>query len=376
MNGSYDEESAARGRTIVKTSIIGIIANVLLAGFKAVIGLIAGSIAVVLDAVNNLSDALSSIITIVGTKLAAKAPNKKHPYGYGRIEYLTAVIISLIILYAGITSMAESVKAILEPGVPEYSTLSLVIISVAVAVKIVLGIYVKATGKKVRSDSLIASGQDALMDSIISASTLVAAIIFMITGLSLEAYLGVIISAIIIKAGVEQLISTLSSILGERADAQTVTAIKNTVNSIPEVLGTYDIVLHNYGPDTLNGSLHVEVDDSLTAIEIDELTRKIQMMVYCENHILINAVSVYSTRNDEQSTALRKKLSEMLKGYDNILQTHGFYVNNESKTISYDIVIGWDAKDRIGEYHSIEEASKKLFEGYNVIVNLDSDWSI
>ena len=140
-----------RDQKIVRTSIIGILANVFLAAFKAFVGVITGSIAVTLDAVNNLSDALSSVITILGTKLAGKRPDKKHPYGYGRIEYMTAAIISFIVLYAGVTSLVESVKKILHPEKPEYTTVALVIIAVAVVVKIVLGRYVKRVGESVKS---------------------------------------------------------------------------------------------------------------------------------------------------------------------------------------------------------------------------------
>ena len=182
-----------RDKIIVRTSIIGILANAFLAAFKAVIGVITGSIAIMLDAVNNLSDALSSVITIIGTKLASKKPSKKHPFGHGRVEYLTAAVISIIVLYAGVTSLVESVKKIIRPETPSYTTVSLVIIAVAVVVKIVLGRYVKGVGEKVKSDSLIASGKDAMFDSIISASTLVAAVIFLLSGLSLEAWLGAVI---------------------------------------------------------------------------------------------------------------------------------------------------------------------------------------
>ena len=162
----------------MRTSIIGIIANLALAAFKAAVGLLANSISVTLDAVNNLSDALSSVITIIGAKLSVKPADKKHPLGYGRIEYLSSMIIALIILYAGISAAIESVKKIITPETPDYSATSLIIIAVAVVVKIVLGTYVSRVGKKVNSDSLAASGKDALMDSIISASVLVAAVIY------------------------------------------------------------------------------------------------------------------------------------------------------------------------------------------------------
>ena len=253
----------SREKTIVRTSVTGIAANVFLAAFKAVIGLTSHSIAIVLDAVNNISDAGSSLITIVGTKLAGREPDKKHPFGYGRIEYLSAMIISVIVLYAGITSLVESVKRIVRPETPDYSAVSLVIVAVAVVVKIVLGRYVKGVGVRVNSDSLINSGEDATLDSVISASTLVAAGVFLIFKISLEAWLGAIIAIVIIKSGIEMLRETLSQILGERADAELARSIKATVTGYPEISGAYDLVLHNYGPDAYNGSVHIEVPDTL-----------------------------------------------------------------------------------------------------------------
>ena len=170
-------QNEERSKVIVRTSIIGIIANVFLAAVKAVIGLAANSIAIVLDAVNNLSDALSSVITIIGAKIAGKKPDRKHPLGHGRVEYLSAMIVAAIVLYAGITSLIESVKKIIHPVTPDYSPVSLVIIAIAVVVKIVLGRYVKAQGEKVGSGSLIASGADAQFDAILSASVLASALI-------------------------------------------------------------------------------------------------------------------------------------------------------------------------------------------------------
>ena len=279
-----DKVEASREKTIVKTSIIGIIANVFLAGFKAVIGLMTHSIAIVLDAVNNISDAGSSLITIVGTKLAGKEPDKKHPFGYGRIEYLSAMIISVIVLYAGVTSLVESVKQIIHPETPEYNTVSLIIVAVAVVVKILLGRYVKGVGVKVNSDSLINSGQDATLDSVISASTLVAAGVFLLFHISLEAWLGAIISLVIIKSGIEMLRDTISQILGERNDVELASGIKKTVMSFPDVQGAYDLVLNNYGPDSWNGSVHIEVPDTYSAAQLDQLLREI--MTKCRRGLL------------------------------------------------------------------------------------------
>lgn len=282
---TQEEKEPSREKTIIKTSIIGIAANVFLAAFKAVIGLMTRSIAIVLDAVNNISDAGSSLITIIGTKLAGKEPDKKHPFGYGRTEYLSALIISVIVLYAGITSFTESVKQIIHPETPEYNTVSLVIVAAAAIVKILLGRYVKAVGTRVNSDSLINSGQDALLDSIISISTLAAAVIFIAFHISLEAWLGVIISGVIIKSGIEMLKETISRILGESNDAELARDIYKTVESIEDVHGAYDLVLNNYGPDNWNGSIHIEVPDTYSADRLDQLIRNITLKVLKEHHV-------------------------------------------------------------------------------------------
>ena len=269
-----------RDRIIVRTSAIGISVNVLLAVFKAAVGLASHSIAVVLDAVNNLSDALSSIITIVGTKLSGKLPDRKHPLGYGRIEYLSAMIVAGIVLYAGITALVESVKKIIHPETPEYGTISLVIIAVAVVVKIVLGKYVKAQGRKVNSGSLVASGSDALFDAVLSFSVLLSAIVFLVFKISLEAYVGAVISCFIVKAGLEMMSETVNEILGQRPDKETTAEIKRLLADEPEVRGAYDLILYNYGPDKNLASVHLELPDSMTVEEVDRLTRRLERRVY------------------------------------------------------------------------------------------------
>ena len=164
-----------RNQVIVRTSVVGIVTNLLLAGFKAFVGMMSHSVAITMDALNNLSDAMSSLITIVGTRLAAKPADREHPLGHGRVEYLSASVIALIILYAGITALVESVTKILHPKTPNYTGVTLLIVAVAVVTKIVLGLWVKKQGVKANSESLINSGADALLDAVISVTTLAAA---------------------------------------------------------------------------------------------------------------------------------------------------------------------------------------------------------
>lgn len=376
VSGSENGNKDSREQTIVKTSVIGIVANVFLAGFKAVIGLMTNSIAIVLDAVNNISDAGSSLITIVGTKLAGKEPDKKHPFGYGRIEYLSAMIISVIVLYAGITSFVESVKQIIRPETPEYNAVSLIIVAVAVVVKILLGRYVKGVGVKVNSDSLINSGEDATLDSAISASTLVAAGIFLFFHVSLEAWLGAAISLVIVKSGIEMLRDTISQILGERNDAELAKAIHETVTGFPDVLGAYDLVLNNYGPDTWNGSIHIEVPDTYSAARLDQMIREITMKVFQTHHVILTAIGVYSVNTkDADIIEAEKKVREIALSHEHVRQIHGFYLLKEQKSMRFDIVISFDAKDRRAVCKGVAADVQKAFPDYALQVVMDTDFA-
>ena len=370
--------TAEKGRdaVIIRTSVIGIIANVLLAAFKAAVGLASNSIAIVMDAVNNISDAASSVITIVGTKLAGKEADKKHPFGYGRIEYLSAMIISLLVLYAGITAFTESVKKILHPEIPDYGAVSLIIVAVAVLVKILLGRYVKSVGVKVNSDSLVNSGEDATLDSVISAATLVAALIYVLLGLSLEAWLGAVIALVIIKSGVEMLRDTLSKILGERADAELGREIKKAVMSYPQVSGAYDLVLHNYGPDHFNGSVHIEVPDTLSANDLDKLLRTITLDVYHKYRVLLTAIGVYSVNTgDPEAIEAREKVREIVMANPYVLQLHAFYLDKAEKTVRFDIVVSFEAKDRTQVYREIHDKVQEAFPGYTMQIAMDTDFT-
>ena len=370
-----DSKIVSRGKVIIRTSIIGILVNVLLAGFKFFVGLVSGSIAIVLDAVNNLSDALSSVITIIGTTLAGKAPDKKHPYGYGRIEYLSAMVISFIVLYAGITSLIESVKSILHPEAADYSTLTLIIVAVAVLVKLLLGQFFISTGKKVNSESLIASGTDARFDSIISAATLLAAIIFLVSGISVEAYLAAIIAIVMIKSALEMLRDTISEILGERIDASVSKAVKATIKEIDGVQGAYDLIFSDYGPDRVMASVHIEIPDTFTADKIDDITRQIQDRVYEEHNIAIVSIGIYSVNTkDEKIAAVRNDISKIVANHKEILQMHGFFIDFDKKDIRFDLVV-----DFVPDMHRIFKEAldeiQSLYPDYHISANMDVSYS-
>lgn len=364
-----------RDRIIVRTSAIGISVNVLLAVFKAAVGLASHSIAVVLDAVNNLSDALSSIITIVGTKLSGKLPDRKHPLGYGRIEYLSAMIVAGIVLYAGITALVESVKKIIHPETPEYGTISLVIIAVAVVVKIVLGKYVKAQGKKVNSGALIASGSDALFDAVLSFSVLLSAIVFLLFKISLEAYVGAVISGFIIKAGLEMMSETVNEILGQRPDKETTAKIKRLLAEEPGVRGAYDLILYNYGPDKNLASVHLELPDTMTVEEVDRLTRKLERRIYRETGVILAGVGVYSCNTgNPEAKRLLDKVREMVLSHKWALGLHGFYVDFEEKKMRFDVVMSFDISPQDGLKILYEEINR-AYPDYDIFILPDIDVS-
>ena len=366
-------EAENRDRIIVKTSTIGIITNVFLASFKAAVGILSNSIAVILDAVNNLSDVLSSVITIVGTKLAGKKPDKKHPLGYGRSEYLTAMIVSGIVFYAGLTSFVESVKKIITPVKPEYTVTSLIIIAVAVVVKIILGKYVKSQGEKVNSGSLVASGQDALSDAILSASVLGSAIFFMLKGISLEAYIGIIISIMIIKSAIEMMTETINEILGIRADKETTQKIKKILCDEPDVRGAYDFIIYNYGPDKNYASVHLELPDTMTVQEVDKLTRKLETKVFKETGIILVGVGVYSyNTGNTEAGKIQNKVQEKVLSHDWVIQLHGFYIDIEKKEMRFDAVMSFDIDTKEG-LQTLYDEMKKEYPDYSIQIVPDVD---
>lgn len=367
------EEVAIREKAIVKTSVIGIVTNLLLVGFKAFVGLMSNSIAIILDAVNNLSDALSSVVTIIGAKLGAKQPDKKHPLGYGRIEYLSSMIVAALVLYAGITSLVESIKKIIHPEAADYSTITLVILSVAIAVKLILGLYVKKQGKAVNSGALVASGSDAMLDAILSASVLASAIIYLVWGVSLEAYVGVVIAGFIIKAGIEMMIETLNDIIGKREDAETTKELKRVVCEEEAVLGAYDVTLFNYGPNKNYGSVHIELPDTLTVDEVDRITRRIQTNVFHKTGVILTGIGVYShnTSNDE-AAKMRNAIQKTVLAHDWALQVHGFYADTEQKTLRFDVVMSFDV-DRKEALETLCSEVTALYPEYEVLIVPDVD---
>ncbi|MDA3043909.1 MULTISPECIES: cation diffusion facilitator family transporter [unclassified Campylobacter] len=370
------EKVVPRDKIIVRTGLVGIITNVVLALFKGAIGFFTNSIAIVIDAINNLSDVLSSVITIVGLKLAGKKPDREHPYGHGRIEYLTALSIGVIILYAGFAALISCVRKIFAPLTPDYDGVSLFLIAVAVVVKIVLGSYTHKMGVRANSDSLIASGIDAKFDALVSFSTLVAAFIFIFFGVALEAYLGVIISLLLIKTAAEILKDTINKILGSPLNIEIAKQIYTEIKKIDGVLGAYDLMFHDYGPDKMLGSVHIEVSEDMSAASIDTLTRKIQSEIFAKFSVVIDTVGIYALNlKDEQTAKIYSEIQKIVFSDEKILQIHGFHANLIEKIISFDVIIDFDAINREQIHQNIIKEVSAKFSDYEILIALDSDYS-
>ena len=364
-----------RSKKIVRTSLLGILANFGLVALKAFVGFLASSVSIIMDAINNLSDALSSTITIVGTKLSQKKPDAKHPYGHGRVEYLTSLIIGVIILVAASGVIFESILTIINGNEPSFEIWSVILIAIAVVVKILLGLYFRHVGKKVNSEALKGSGIDALFDALLSFATLVSIVVSLIWEINIEGYVGIIIGLFMIKSGIDVLRTSLSSIIGERTSKETSEAIKKLVCSNPEVKGAYDLIVNNYGPDRGIGSIHIEVDDSLSAKEIHPLTRKIAIQVYQEFGIIMTIGIYASNSSDDEIIKIRDAIKKEVLSHPTVKQMHGFYVDQELKSISFDVIVDFNDKEASALIKQIHDHLVEQFPDYRFYIVEDKDFS-
>ena len=304
-----------RDKQIIKVSYIWIITNIVLVIFKAIVWFLSNSIAIILDAVNNLSDVISSVVTIIWTKLSAKKPDKEHPYWHGRIEYFASIIIAVIILLAWIAAAKESIEKIITPVKTHYTVITLIVIIVAIFVKYFLWIYYKKEWKKLNSGSLSASGADAMNDCLIGLSTLIAALIGIFFHIWIEWYIWIIISFFIIKTWIEILKDTVNEMIWTRADSELTNKLKAKIQSYGWVLWVYDMMLHNYWPNKIIGTASIQVNDDMTAKEIHRLTRNIQIWIY-NNFWIVITLWIYACNNGWKFGEIEKELDQIIKNYE------------------------------------------------------------
>lgn len=368
-----DMTPTAREHEIVKASVIGIAGNMLLVAFKMVIGFFSHSIAIILDGVNNATDALSSIVTIVGTKVAGRPPDAKHPFGYGRIEYLTSVVIAVIILVAGALSLRESILKIIHPAAPSYSTITITIIVVAILGKVALGIVFKRYGDKTSCEALIASGVDSNYDAVLSAGTLVVAFAQNLWNVNIDGAVGVVISLVVCKAGIEVLHDALAPIIGTPEDREHVTNIKRYIRTFPNVCDVHNVVMDNFGPNKIIGSVYIDVPDDLTARQVGELTRSIAKGLQEKFNVELT-VGIRTDNTTPEFAPMREALEKLAKKDDGVVNVHAFYVDPDTKTCYFDMVVklkadGKKAKD------DLVAAMRKRYPEFSFDVQVETDYA-
>ena len=370
------EASSQRNKRIALTSGVGIGCNVLLVVGKAIVGILTKSVSVISDAINNLTDSLSSLVTMIGTRISAMRPSKKHPFGLGRVEFVTSAIIGMLIFVAGASAVYNSILALVEGSSPTYDVNAFIIIGVAVAVKIVLSIIFLRAAKTTQSDALKASGIDAMWDSVLTAGTLVGAGISYGTGVHLEGYIGIIIGLFILRAAANVFREAASKIIGERTDPELVKSMMADIAAHPQVMGAYDLIINSYRIDRNVASVHVEVADSMTAREIQQLEREIAFVCYQKYHTIMT-VGIYAENSESPSAReIRDRVMAITSQYPSIVQTHGFFLDEVNHTMSVDIVIDFDETERSDVYDRVKAELERLLPDYQVIVVLDQDFSV
>ena len=265
-----------RTEKITRASTLGIVLNIVLVVVKAVLGAIAGSVSILTDAINNLTDTMSAVVTLVGVKLAQRKPDRKHPHGHGRIEYVAATIVGLIILSVGVIAAFESVPKIIKPSIADYSVWTIVIIFVTVIAKVLYGRYLIKVGKLTKSRSLEGSGIDALFDALLSFGTLVGAAISMLFSISVDGWIGIVISAFIVRSAFRILSEGITDIIGRRVDEKLTRKIRERIRETEGVKSIESLVLHDYGPEDVSGAVKIKVSGRLTARELAKISVKIE----------------------------------------------------------------------------------------------------
>ena len=304
--------------------VVGILSNTLLCVMKILVGLLSGSIAIVADAVNNLADASSSLITLIGFKLAAMPEDKEHPYGHARIEYLAGLLVSVIIIVVGLELGKSSIEKILAPTPTEFSLTVVIVLLLAIGIKIWQACFNVQAGKKINSMTLIATGADSRNDVIATSAVLLSLLIGHFFDLQIDGYMGVLVALFIVWSGIGLVRETVSPLLGEAPDPALVRDIEETAMQHDGVLGIHDLVVHNYGPGRVIISLHAEVpaDGDILALHdtIDNIERKLKKELHCEAVIHMDPICIH----DPEVNALKEKICGILRNIDPVLTLHDF----------------------------------------------------
>ena len=358
--------------------IIGIISNVFLCAIKIIVGLVANSISIIADGVNNLADASSSIITLIGFKLASIPEDEEHPYGHARIEYLTGLLVSALILIVGVQLMKSSVGKIINPEPVACGILAIIVMVLAICIKIWQSRFNIKIGKKINSLTLIATGADSRNDVIATSAVLICILISRFTDAPIDGYAGCLVAAFIIWSGITLIRETSSPLLGEAADPVLVNEIAQRALSVPEVLGIHDLMVHDYGPGRIFASIHIEVDAHADIMESHDMIDNIERKLSEELHIHLTAHMDPIKTDDPLLKELKEIIGEALAGIEGVSGMHDLrMVTGPTHTnIIFDAVVSYDCKLKNSEIRAIvSDKVKTVDPTYFVVITFDKEYT-
>lgn len=334
-------------RPVVRTrygmlgGIVGIVCNLLLFAVKISIGFFSGSMSIIADAFNNLSDIGSNAVTLLGFKMANQPPDPEHPFGHGRMEYMSAALVSILIVLVGVELLRESVDKILHPQPLKFSYYIIAALVVSILVKLWMGLFNKKLGGCIHSPALLATAADSISDCVATSAVLLSVLVSHFTALNIDAYAGLIVSVLIIYNGIKSIKDTLDPLLGMPPDPETVTALEALVLSYPDFLGIHDLIIHNYGPGRSFASLHVEVPQDIDILacheRIDHCEKTIMEQLGIETVIHMDPIAT----SDAYTLQIKAQLDEKLKSVDERLCMHDFrMVRGENRTnLIFDVAV-------------------------------------
>lgn len=364
-----------RSRVGVLSGIVGVICNLLLFGLKITVGTISGSVSITADAMNNLSDASSAIVTLVGFRLAEMPADENHPYGHARFEYLSGLAVSAIIVIIGFELARTSVIKILHPSPVNFSLPVLIVLLVSILVKLWLSLFNTSLGKKIQSSTLMATAADSRNDALSTAAVLVAALVEVFTSWQIDGVMGLLVAAFILYSGVSLAKETISPLLGEAASPELRETIVAEIRSEPRVLGFHDLMVHDYGPGQRFASIHVEMDQKEDPLQCHELIDNIERRCYREHnvHLVIHYDPVVTGNAEVNACHLR--VEQLLQELDNRLQLHDFRMvkGEEHTNVIFDVVLPVDMKgqeQRIRQWVE-ENLSKERGQAVYAVITFD-----
>ena len=369
------ESTEVRTRYGMLASVVGIFCNVLLFSVKLTIGLILSSLAVTADAFNNLSDAASSIISFIGVKMAGKPADAEHPFGHGRIEYIAALIVSFLVIEVGFTFLKSSISKILHPEEISFDLVPFVILILSILVKLWMAFFNNKLGKRIDSKVMLATAADSLGDVITTSATVLSIIICHFTSINVDAIAGLIVSAIVIWSGISIAKDTLEPLIGERVPAELYQKITDIVESYDGIVGTHDLIVHNYGPNRSMATIHAEVPNDINIEVSHEIIDKIERDVKKDLNILLVIHMDPVEMRDEEVLSLREKTSRIVHALDPELNFHDFRVlkENEQRNLIFDLVIpdSYSEKDANRVMHQLVSLLHEMDENVECIITLD-----